>query len=102
MTKTQTEAIEFIKRTITDHLTAHAREKYGAQITKCEVKQSEYALWLSIETEYTTLPEDNVLRAVSHEFWFFELGKRGAITAHIYPKSLNQFKGRKAFGFNIK
>ena len=60
------------------------------------------AWWLSAETEMMGLGENNVLRALDHTYWHFFIGARGAVEALSYPKSYEQFKGRMAFGMNIK
>lgn len=77
-------------------------DKYGAQITNWKVEHTGRNVWVSAQIEFLGLPPGNYLRAISHEWYYGSIGKRGAITLRGYPKSYEQFKGEKAFGFNIK
>ncbi len=77
--------------------------RYGKQITNLDVKDTDYGtVTVSLQVESLGLPENNLLRVIDHEFWLFFIGKRGAITARMYPKSLDQFKGRQYLGINIR
>ena len=99
-TPSQIKALEYLRWYFEKDL----NEKYGEEITKFETKVNDYdgSLWLSVETEYMGLPETNLLRALDHDYWHFLIGRSGKMEAHSYPKSFEQFKGRKAFGFWVK
>lgn len=78
-------------------------DQYQREITEFKVTDTSYGIkWISAQQEITSLPKGNLLRALDHNYWHIEVGKRGALTAHAYPKSLEQFKGKKFFGINIK
>lgn len=100
LTKTQTAAIESFRRFITSRLNKTA--EYGDQITKFETYRTEHgSLWLTVETEMTLLPEDNLLRFLDKTHWHVAVGARGALEVWSCPKSIRQFAGRRAFGLNF-
>lgn len=98
----QSKAISRFKKFLEREIEREA-ELYGAKITEWDVEATDHGtFWIKAQTEYTALPENNVLRALSHEFWHVSVGKRGSLTAWTYPKSLKQFKGKSFLGVNIK
>lgn len=101
-TPAQQRALDQIRRHIESDLSDNP--EYGEQITRWELEATGYdaSWWLVVETEMTGLAKGNLLRTLDHHHWHFFIGQRGRIDAHSYPKSFEQFKGRKAFGFNFK
>ena len=100
----QQRSIEGIRHHLEQHI-SHQAEKYGAEVTNWEVKSTGFnsSWWVSAQTELTGLGEDNLLRALEHEYWHFLVGPRGRVEAISYPKSYDQFKGQRVFGFiNVK
>lgn len=116
MTKAKfTESQQWAIRAFRDHLANECAQYdkgpngeptgYGAQITKWEVRpdyDGRGNVWISAEIELIGLPVNNCLRAVSHEWYYGNVGKRGAITLSGYPRSYAQFVGGKCRGFNIR
>lgn len=103
MNKSQTAAVERVRRLIQGGITQVSAERYGRKITKFDVETTTYGtLWISVEVDDTALPDTNVLKFMDHEHWYISIGKRGAITAHSYPRSLEQFAGSSYCGINIK
>ncbi len=96
MNKYQQQSVEFLIHHITERL--DSTPKYDDQISVFETDHTEYGtVWITLQTEMLGLPENNMLRVLSHEYWHVHIGKRGKIEAYSYPKSYEQFKGRKVF-----
>jgi hypothetical protein len=103
MNKSQTKAIERVRHLLQSRISESAAEKYGQKITKFEVEPTDYGtLWVSAEVDHTALPDTNLLKALDHEHWLISIGKRGAITAHSFPRAFEQFAGSGYLGMNIK
>jgi hypothetical protein len=62
------------------------------QITCVELTEAAYGgeFWLRVKTEYVAAP-NTLLSALSNQWWFVLVGKRGGLTAHQYPQSYKQF-----------
>ena len=102
MNKAQQTAIARLRRFIEQQEIERRPANYGAQITRWDVQPTDYGtLWVTAETELTGLPAGNLLRALDHTHYFVSIGKRGALTMKIGPKSLDQFEGRQFLGINI-
>jgi hypothetical protein len=102
MTNSQQHAINCFKGFMQQQLNKEAR--YGDALVEFTVEATAYGtFWLTARTDMVGLPSGNVLRYVSAQHWFVEVGKRGALTVRIAPKEFKQFNGRRAFGmtFNI-
>ena len=100
-TPSQKAAIYYIRQHIENGLDSKPERK--DQITCFEAKTTDYGpIWLTVETEMLGLSKSNLLRFLSHDRWFFLIGRGGKIEAHSYPDSYQQFKGKRAFGFHIK
>ena len=101
-TPSQKKSIEYLRYYVEKNLDKD--EDRADQITTFEIRVNDYdgSLWLTIKTELLGLPESNLLRLLSMDHWFFWIGRGGRIDAHAYPDSLKQFKGKRAFGFNVK
>jgi hypothetical protein len=100
----QQHSIDLIRRHLESNCKEHMAD-YGAMISKFNVEPTDYNrdFWVSAEVELANLGEGNLLRALCHEWWFLHIGPRGKITAHSYPQSYEQFKGkRNGFGINFK
>ena len=103
MNKSQTNAIERVRHLIQRNISTSSAERYGQKITKFEVEPTTYGtLWVSVEVDDTALPDSNLLKFMDHAHWLISIGKRGGITAHTYPRSLEQFAGSNWCGINIK
>jgi hypothetical protein len=83
-------------------ISAHDAEHYGKAITQFNVKDEGGIVWIHAEVELTTLPEGNLLKCLDHEWWFVQVGKRGALTAHQYPRHYAQFAGGKKHWSGMK
>ncbi len=96
----QQQAITRLKDVMTIH---QGQTKYPLNLTRFEVTKSEYGdVMISAEMQHgDTVPENSLLRIVDRQFWVVFVGKRGALTAKIGPKSLQQFQGKKFLGINI-
>jgi len=57
--------------------------------------------WVTAKTDMKGLGEGNLLRAVSGQYWLALIGKRGAVTIRMAPKSFDQFNGKRAFGYSF-
>jgi len=97
----QQRAIDGFRRYLEENL--NDNPEYGDTITKFELVATGYdaSWWLSAETEMMGLGEGNLLRALDHHYWHIFVGPRGALTAHSYPKSLEQFKGGRFTPANL-
>lgn len=75
---------------------------YGDTITVFEeVPAGRGEFWIRAETEMVGLPQGNYLRAVSHDYWFVLVGRKGALIVKQAPSSFRQFHGRRAFNMNF-
>lgn len=103
MNESQKQAVESFRRFVEQqHITGRPAE-YGAKITEWEVSATEYGtLWIKAQVELTGLPEGNLLRAIDHEHYFVSVGRRGALTMRMGPRSLRQFEGKQFLGINIR
>ena len=107
LTKAQERAIAKLQKTIAQNFSKNEVEEYGAQITNLEVRcdklpsGSSTFTSVSVETEFTKLDSGNLLRALSHDYYLFFVGERGALELVSGPKSLAQFAGKKWMGWNI-
>lgn len=100
MNRAQQKALDYFRQHLTSNLSKNPA--YGDTVTVFNAEPTSYGtLWITARTEMVGLPEGNVLRCVSAEHWFVSVGKRGALTVKMGPKSLKQFKGRKFMGLNI-
>ena len=66
------------------------------EITLVEIEEAAYCeeFWLRVRTEHTS-SKGTLLSALCDQWWFVLVGKRGALTAHQYPKSYEQFIGMR-------
>lgn len=102
MTKSQENAIARFRRKFDHDMESMA--KYGA-VLKFEVSGTEHGTaWIRAQINLEGLNEGNLLRCLtSMDDWFVHVGKNGALVAHRYPKSCNQFKGRRpVYGITYK
>ncbi|CAB4152022.1 hypothetical protein UFOVP938_60 [uncultured Caudovirales phage] len=103
MNKSQTKAIETFRKFLLSDDNFGGTKDHPLELTEFSVKPTEYGTaWISAELEITSLPKTSLLRALDRQSWFVEVGKLGCLTVHIGRKSLEQFKGKKFFGMNIK
>lgn len=111
LTPSQQSAIDRFKTRLERQCTEQndRQPHYGAAVTKFEVRETDHKLvWIHAETEYAGLPETNMLRAVSHEYWHVAVGPNGSLVAWGYPKSYEQFAkrsrrgGKKVFGLRFR
>jgi hypothetical protein len=103
VTKSQERSLALVKRHLVEHI-KHDVEKYGATVTNEKTYEvTKGVFFYRAETEYLGLPETNVLRFFSHDYWMFRIGPRGAVEMLQGPKSYDQFKGKgkTAFGFAV-
>ncbi len=96
-----------------DHIRRHIEEKNGGElkehpmiITEFKVEElgAHGRLTVVVTKDTPSLPWDgkgNLLRFISKEHWHLFVGTHGGIEAISYPKSYEQFKGRRAFGFTF-
>lgn len=100
MNKSQQAAVDYFRRHLEDHIRDYQREQYGRAITKFKTEPTDYdnSFWLSAEVEDTALPDNNLLKALDHEWWHVSIGPRGRISVWSCPNSFKQFKNRYAFG----
>lgn len=74
----------------------------GDIVDKFELTATDYgAVWVCATTDMVKLGEGNLLRALDRQHWFVQIGKGGAINVYSCPKSMRQFKGRRAFNMNF-
>lgn len=95
MTPSQQLAVDSIKSWITKN--RNTSEDYGDKITQFDVRDGGHYVWVTVQTDMVLLPETNLLRVLSSEFWLIKVGKRGKVEAVTYPSCYKQFKGTKAF-----
>jgi hypothetical protein len=102
MTKSQQQAVERFRQFVIAQDITRRSPEYGADLTEWNVKATDYGtLWIKAQTELVGLPINNLLRALNHNYYFASVGRRGAITLKIGPKSLAQFEGGQFLGINI-
>ena len=102
MNKLQEEAIDRFQRYVMQH-DVDSAARFGAAITEWIVSETSYGtMWIKAQVDYLGLPENNLLRALSRTYYLVRVGRRGALTMKIGPKSLEQFEGGSFFGINIK
>ena len=106
MNKSQESAIKYFKEEIIEmrinSLNSHQGDPSRlCKVERFEVEPTEYGtFWVSAEVAAGEV--GSMLHAVTSERWFVEVGKRGALNAHSFPKSLEDYKGRSWCGVNIK
>jgi hypothetical protein len=72
---------------------------YGDTVT-FEIQTTAFGqTWVTAKTDMVGLGEGNLLRAVAAQYWLARIGKRGAVTIKMAPKSFDQFQGKRAFGY---
>jgi hypothetical protein len=105
MNKSQERAVRRIDQFLEEQIEGVPKEKYGAKVVDRKVHEvTKGTFFMSAQTEYLGLPENNVLRFMSHYYWLFRIGPRGSITMLQGAKSFEQFKGKGklAFGFTVE
>jgi len=101
MTKSQQQGLDSFIALMTREAKQH--EAYGAEITGLKIDDSHPGLlFASGEVQLLGLPEGNLLRAIARTHWLAQIGKRGKVTLLMYPKCLDQFKGKTFFGMAVK
>lgn len=105
MNAAQLRAVDATKRLFSNQAErANAGKTADAKIWQAftfEVKDTEHGTaWLSVREEYPNAP-GTILSALS-DSWFIHVGKRGGLVAHMYPRSIAQFAGRRWCGIAIK
>lgn len=96
MTPSQQKAIARFRSYIESGFSETDREKYGAEITRFETKHAfGGSHWLYVETDYTKLPEGNLLRVLNDDHWVILVGRFGGMKAISYPRCYDQFAGRR-------
>lgn len=95
LNKSQTEAIEYIKRFMKNRMSG----KFDHSLS-FNIQMVEGSLW--VQTSFEQGKPGTLLHALSDESYNLKIGKRGKITAISYPKSLDQFKNKTFLGIHIK
>ena len=76
--------------------------KYEA-VSEIELNRCGSLVSIIARVKMPKLGEGNLLRYLEEsEYFHCFIGRRGAVNAVTFPKSFDQFKGRRAFGINIK
>lgn len=102
MHKSQQRAVEFFKAFMGRQL--NTNPEYGDTLVEFKVEETSYGTaWITARTEMTKLDPGDLLRALGAQHWFVSVGKHGALTVKMCPKSFHQFNitrgaRRKAFG----
>ena len=101
MNRSQEKAIETFKRHLNED---NARISNNTVTTEFTVEPTEYGvLWIKARQEANeSVPANSLLRLLQRTTWMVQVGRRGALTIHMGPKSLAQFAGKSWLGFNIK
>jgi hypothetical protein len=100
MTPNQKRAVENFKTFMERQL--NSNPDYRDTLVEFSVTPTDYGtLWITAKTDMLGLDEGNLLRALDAQWWFVHVGKRGALTVKMAPKSFKQFNGRKAFNMNF-
>jgi hypothetical protein len=72
----------------------------GMELTEFVVTEEHGLTFVRAELNQGTF--GTLLHAFSHEYWFFQIGERGAVTVLMYPEHMRQFKGKRYFGWSVK
>lgn len=99
MNTSQTKSIDSLRQVLTDLDNSSTQWKHT--ITEFEVREDRGLVAVRAQRERTSLPKENLLRALDHEYWLVLVGVRGALTVKMGPRSFRQFNGRKAFGMRF-
>ena len=99
MNNLQKQAIKKIERFAEEQI-EHFKETYGAAVVNFKVVDAHAYYLVHFETDLLDLPFGNLLRALDHDYWTMQVGKRGAITVTYGSDSCEQFAGKRAFGMN--
>ena len=99
MNASQTRAIESFRRFMQTQLDVVPDRQDTLDL---EVQPTSYGVVrVKATTTMLGLPEGNLLRAVSREYWLVAVGKRGGLEVKMAPNSYKQFKGKRAFGMTF-
>jgi hypothetical protein len=99
MNAAQQNAIAKFKSFLTSRDNGNYSEGIPVELTAFEPRVDGGMVFVSAQTDMGK--EGTMLRALSHEHWLLIVGKRGAVTVKMGPRSLKQFNGRKFLGMNI-
>lgn len=106
MNKAQENAIKTFRRFLDYHEAARRtdRPEWQKEIVEFTVEETEHLLSITAKIDCPNLSEGNYLRFLESQYWLVFIGKRGGITAKMYPKSYDQFRAKQkvAFGINFK
>ena len=92
LNKSQRRSIERVCDYIGEGLSTVGEEQITSTSLEPAAREGEH--WLVIKTEHVASPH-SLLSALCNQYWMVLVGRRGRLTAHMYPDSYKQFRNMR-------